>query len=182
MKNFLKKKIVLIPLIIITLYLVTVIIYYFKLSSDTSAFCDKHYRKPDRVKSWADKDITPEDIDTILFEGAAEKGYSVKTETQLVDPLETDEPEQEVLRMITPDGGLEWLGYKDSVYRESNMKDNMNRGIKKYEENYKNCNTTQFFKAYIFTLGTLVYIEQEKTYLFEPSMIWFTPARYMSMA
>lgn len=183
MKKLLKKKIVLIPLLLIILYLVVVIIYYLQFSSDAKAFCDKKFVKPDLVKSWADKAITPEDIDTILFDGAAEKGYSLVTDTQRVNPFELEEPEQEVWRIITPDGKLEWLGYKDPTYRENNIQDNMNKAIKKYEENYKKCKQkVKFFSAIIFTLGMVEYSERLKQHVFEPSMFWFTPAQIMSFA
>ena len=182
MKKLLKKKIVLIPLVLITLYLVVVIIYYLQFSSEAKAFCDKKFVNPDRVKRWSNN--TPEDIDTILFKGAAEKGYSVATDTQRVDPFETEEPEQEVWRMITPDGNMEWLGYKDPAYRKSNMKDNMNKGIKKYEENYKTCKQVKFFSSMIFTFGMLQYVSKVRgggTYVFVPELFWTTPAAFMSM-
>jgi len=188
MKKLLKKKIVLIPLIIITLYLVTVIIYYFKFSSDASAFCDRKFRP--RRQGGGDRDITPEVIDGILFKGAAEKGYSVKTtKTGASCPTCTDGVPSEI-HIVTPDGYKEWIseapidGGCGACATE--RQDIINGVIKEYKDRIKKCKngTPSFFSASFFTLGMVQYQSKVRgggSYVFAPEFFWFTPAIYMSM-
>tara|TARA_Y100000389_G_scaffold205043_1_gene262364 strand:- start:1204 stop:1764 length:561 start_codon:yes stop_codon:yes gene_type:complete len=184
MKTLLKKKIVLIPLVSITLYLIVVIIYYFKFSSDASEFCDRKFR-------WrhppGDRDITPEMIDSILFQGAAEKGYSVKTiQTGNSCPTCTDGVPSEI-HIVTPDGYKEWISEAPiPVGTITERRDIINEVIKKYKDRRKECDKDMpsFFSTTIFSLGMLHYVSKRRgggTYMFEPEFFWWTPAMFMSM-
>jgi len=189
MKKLLKKKIVLIPLIIITLYLVTVIIYYFKFSSDASAFCDRKFR-PRRRTGGGDRDITPELIDATLFEGAAEKGYSVKTtKTGASCSTCTDGVPSEI-HIVTPDGYKEWISEAPMdggcVACATERQDIINGVIKEYKDRIKRCKNEvpSFFSSIIFSFGMLRYISKVRgggTYVFTPEFFWATPAMFISM-
>ena len=189
MKKLLKKKIVLIPLVLIILYLGVVTVYYFKFASDSSAFCDRKFR-PRRKTGGGDRDITPEQIDAILFKGAAEKGYSVKTiKTGKSCPTCTDGVPSEI-HIVTPDGYKEWIseapidGGCGSCATE--RQDMINKVIKEYKDRIKRCKdqTPSLFSSLIFSLGMLRYVSKIRgggTYVFTPEFFWVTPAAFMSM-
>ncbi len=192
MKKLLKKKIVLIPLLLIISYLVVVIIYYLQFSSDASAFCDKKFR-PRRRRGGGDRDITPEQIDAILFNGAAEKGYSVKTvKTGASCPTCTDGVPSEI-HIVTPDGYKEWISeapITSTAAATTARQDMINEVVEEYKDRIKRAKAEcknevpSFFSTTFFTLGMVQYISKVGgggTYVFAPEFFWFTPAMYMSM-
>tara|TARA_Y100000361_G_scaffold43636_1_gene37631 strand:+ start:16006 stop:16575 length:570 start_codon:yes stop_codon:yes gene_type:complete len=187
MKKLLKKKIVLIPLVIIILYLVAAMVYYLQFSSDAAAFCDKKFWPyKNSGRRGGDRGITPEEIDSILFKGAAEKGYSVKTtKTGKSCPTCTDGV-TDAIYIVTPDRYDEWISDPRDPGPVTEKKDRINEVIKKYEDRIKKCKNKapSFFSRIIFTFGMLQYVSKVRgggTYVFAPELFWVTPAAYMSM-